>query len=90
MSDALRRALRTFVQAFLGSVLTSGLLSAINETGVVDWSAIKKVAVSAAAAALIALLTFVVNALEDKGVMPALIKAPASGGADPIPEDAGT
>jgi hypothetical protein len=86
MSDAVRRSLRTFVQAFLGSIITSGVLSATQESGVVDWSALKKVAVSALAAAVIALLTFVQNSLEDHTTVPALLKAPASEGLNPEPD----
>jgi len=87
MPDSLRRAIRTFVQAFLGSIITSGILSAVEETGVVDWSALKKVAVSAAAAAIIALFTWAQNALEDHTPMPALLKAPPSPGVNPVPDE---
>lgn len=87
MSDALRRAVRTFVQAFLGSLLTSGILSSFETAGVVDWAALKKVAISAAAGAIIALLTFVQNALEDNGTIPAVLKATASSGANPVTRD---
>lgn len=74
MSDSLRRALRTFVQAFLGSVITSGVLSAASENGVVDWSAAKKAGVAALAAAVVAVITFVQNWLEDNTKAPALLK----------------
>ena len=86
MSDAIRRAVRTFVQAFLGALLTSGVFSAIQEDAVVDWSALKKVGISAAAAGIIALLSFVQNALEDHTNMPALLKAEASSGVNPVPD----
>lgn len=89
MSDALRRALRTFLWAFLGSIITNGVLSTIQTEGIVDWSVLRKAAVSAAAAGVIALLTWIVNALEDNGVVPALLKAPPSPGANPVPNDAG-
>lgn len=88
MPDALRRALRTFVQAFLGSIITSGILSTVQEAGVVDWSALKKVAVSAAAAAVIALITWAQNFLEDTTTVPALLKAPPSPGENPVPDSA--
>lgn len=74
MNDAWRRAVRTFIQAFLGSILTSGILSAVTETGVVDWATAKKVAVSALAASLIAAITFAQNALESADVIPKLLK----------------
>lgn len=88
MSDALRRACRTFIQSFLGSVLTSGVLSAIETDGVVDYSVLQKVGVSALAAGLIAFLSFMQNALEDSPTvaLPALLKAPASEGVDPVPD----
>jgi ABC-type multidrug transport system fused ATPase/permease subunit len=88
MTDALRRAIRTFVQTFLGVVISSGILSAAATDGVVDWSGAKKVAVSAMSAAVVAVLTFVQNALEDGGQIPAILKAPASSGENPVPEDA--
>lgn len=88
MPDYLRRALRTFFQALLGSLLTSGVLSAASTDGVVDWSAAEKAAVAALAAAVIAAFTLVQNLLEDHTAMPALFKAPASEGENPIPDPA--
>lgn len=85
MSDAIRRAVRTFFQSFIGVLISSGILSAIGEAGVVDWSALKKVGVSALGAGIVAVLTFVQNWLEDDGAVPALLKAPASEGARPVP-----
>lgn len=76
MNKATKRAIRTFFQAFLGSIITSGVLSATSESGVVDWSALHKVAVAAGAAGIIALITFIQNALEDSGTIPALLKQP--------------
>lgn len=73
MSDAIRRGLRTFVQSFLGTVLTSGILSAVGEAGVVDWAIAKKVGVSALAAGVIGLVSFIQNALEDSGAVPEVI-----------------
>ena len=89
MTDPVRRALRTFVQAFLGSVLTSGVLSAASETGVVDWSALKKAGIAALAGAVVALLTFAQNVLEDSTRFPAILKAPASEGENPVPNPEG-
>lgn len=86
MTDALRRAIRTFVQAFLGSIISSGVLSSIASDGVVDLSGIQKVGAAALAAGLIALVSWAQNALEDGGQIPALLKAPASDGAEPIPD----
>lgn len=70
MTDPIRRALRTFVQAFLGSLITSGVLSAVAADGVVDWSAVQKAAVAALAAAAVAVVTLVQNLLEDHGALP--------------------
>lgn len=76
MPDALNRTIRTFFQAFLGVFIASNLLSAATETGVVDWSAVKKVALSALAAGVIAVVTYIQNTLEDAKAIPALLKDP--------------
>lgn len=73
MPDALRRALRTFLQAFLGSVLTSGVLSTVVDSGTIDLSLLQSVGVSALAAGFIALITWAMNFLEDKDVIPEVI-----------------
>lgn len=73
--DAVRRAVRTFIQAFLGSIITSALLSGAAQTGVVDWSLAKKAMIAALAAAIIATLTLVQNLLEDNTSVPALLKS---------------
>lgn len=86
MTDPIRRALRTFVQAFLGSLITSGVLSAASADGVVDWSAVKKAGIAALAAAIVAVFTFVQNWLEDSVGLPAILKAPASDGQEPVPD----
>jgi hypothetical protein len=74
MSDSAKRALRTFGQAFLGAVITSGVLSATSESGVVDWSALKKVAIAAVFAGIIALVTWSQNALEEGGIIKPVLK----------------
>lgn len=89
MSDALRRAIRTFVQSFFGAFIASGVLSAMQTTGIVDWAVLQKAAVSAGTAGIIALLTWVINVLEDSGAVPSLLKSPASSGANPVPDDGG-
>jgi hypothetical protein len=73
-SNAINRAVRTFIQAFLGAILTSGVLSAMAVDGVVDFMVIQKVGTSALAAGFIALITFAMNSLEDHQVIPALLK----------------
>jgi hypothetical protein len=87
LNDAVRRALRTFVQAFTGSILTSGVLGAVADGAAVDLSIFQKTGVSALAAGVIALLTYVQNALEDNGAIPAVLKAQASSGAEPATID---
>lgn len=74
MSDAVKRGLRTFFQGFLGSVITSGVLSAIGTDGVVDFAVLQKVGVSAMAGGIIGLVSFIQNALEDSGSVPAPLK----------------
>lgn len=86
MSDALRRAVRTALQAFLGNLVASGVLSAAQESGVVDWSAAKKAVMAAAASGVIGMVSFVMNVLEDNTPTPALLKAPPSSAANPVPD----
>lgn len=90
MSDAVRRAIRTFAQSFLGAFAASGVLSAFAEAGVVDWTVLKKAGISALIAGIIALMSFIQNALEDSGAIPAPLKAPASEGVNPVPDDGGS
>lgn len=71
--DSFRRAVRTFFQAFVGVLLSSGILSAMSETAIVDWSALKKVGISALVAGVVALITWVQNFLEDKAVIPVVL-----------------
>jgi hypothetical protein len=78
MSPALQRAIRSFVQAFVGSFLASNALSAVGTEGVVHWDIVQKAATAAFAAGLIALLSWLQNGAEDAKVIPALLKlAPA-------------
>jgi hypothetical protein len=73
VTDSLRRALRTFLQAFVGVLLSSGILSALGEEAVVDWSNLKKVGLSAVGAGIIASLSWLMNYLEDNKVIPEVI-----------------
>lgn len=89
MSDALRRGLRSFLQVFIGAFLATNGLAAIGQDGAIDATDIAlltKAVVSAATAGFVALLVWAQNALEDKGAIPAVLKAPASSGVDPIPD----
>jgi hypothetical protein len=72
MTDAVKRALRTFVQAFLGVLLSSGILSLMNTEGVVDWAGVKKVGISALGAGIAAVVSYLQNVLEDEQVIPTL------------------
>lgn len=78
MKRAAQRAIRTFAQALLGSLLTSGVLSGMSETGIVDWSSLHKLGVSSMAAGIIALVTFAHNALEDNHIVPSVMKPPVT------------
>ncbi len=72
MTDSVIRALRTFVQAFLGVLITSGILSLMNTESVVDWAGIKKVGISALGAGIAAVVSYLQNLLEDEQVIPTL------------------
>lgn len=74
MSDAVKRGLRTFFQAFLGSIITSGALSGLGADGVIDFSILQKAGVSALAAGVIGLVSYIQNALEDSGAVPEVIE----------------
>lgn len=89
MSDPIRRALRGFIQTFIGSFVGSGVLSGFEQDGVVDWAIAKKAAISAGVAGLVAVFAFVQNWLEDNTQVPALLKAPASEGVNPVPDPEG-
>lgn len=97
MSDALRRALRTAAQTFVGvfSLTLLGFLSSVQEWAggtAADFPSVNplgKAAVGAAAAVAAGLVSFAVNALEDspKVRFPALLKAEASSGVNPVTVD---
>lgn len=73
MSDALRRAGRTFLQSFLAALIASGVLSVVSESGVVDWSLLKKVGISALTAGVAGVVSWLQNALEDQGSVPPVL-----------------
>lgn len=73
MSDPVRRTLRTFLQAFLGAIITSGVLSAFGTNGVIDVSILQKAGVSALGAGLTAMVTFIQNILEDNDSIPEVV-----------------
>lgn len=82
MSDATRRGLRTALQLIV-TLLTNGaafgLLAALDVSVTLEQY-------GAATAVLLPVVTAGLNALEDAGTIPALLKAPASPGATPVPE----
>lgn len=90
MNDAVRRAIRTFVQAFTGVIVAQSgaiLLDAQKGEYVLDIEWIKRLAVSAAVAGVIALVSWLQNAMEDAGSIPSVLKASASSGANPVTHD---
>lgn len=78
MSDSLRRGLRTLLDALL-AVLAAGVVDAY----LVDMDPTQR---GALAVALTGVISVIKNALEDSGKIPAVLKAPASDGADPVPD----
>lgn len=78
MNDATRRALRTVLQ-----LIASGALTAL-VAAIVDGMDTKSTAIVLATWQVI--VTFAQNALEDAGAIPALLKAPASSGENPVPD----
>lgn len=87
MSDAARRAIRTFVQAFIGTLVGSGILSTFVDSGAVNGDALKKVAVSSVAAGLVAVVSLAHNLLEDHTQFPAVLKSVPSAGLNPVTVD---
>lgn len=78
MSDALRRALRTGFQF----IVAGGLTAVINEFAT-DLTGQQQALVQGLNMLLV---TFAQNWLEDNTSVPALLKAPASEGENPVPE----
>lgn len=66
---ATRSAIRVFCYTLLGSILSSGVLTAIQVDGVLDVSVLSKAGVSALVAGVTAVITFAYNYLEDSGVV---------------------
>jgi len=65
MRDALIRGLRTFLQAFLGVFLAISTSGMIGPDSLPDLDVLKRAAIAAAWAGVVALVSFVQNALED-------------------------
>jgi len=88
-NDALRRAVRTFIQSFIGVGMTMFLASYTTPGVLPGIEVMQRIGIAAATAGVISVLTFVQNALEDNTSTPALLKAPASSGENPIPKEGG-
>jgi hypothetical protein len=88
LPDWLRRAIRTAIQVFLATLLTSLTAATLTDVSGMEWW--HKALASAALSALIALISAIVSGLqnmaEDNGYMRALLKAPASPGVHPEPD----
>lgn len=81
LSDSTRRSIRSLfdlIPAVLGAMLIL--------VPVLDLSAATTAKIGATVAAISLALTKIRNGLEDAGLIPALLKAPASNGADPVPD----
>ena len=96
MSDALRRAVRTFLQAFVGTFI---LLAVPWMTNIVvaitnaqpyelNFDVLQSAGIAGTFSGMIALVAWIQNQLEEKTQMPAILKAPASEGNNPVPNDA--
>jgi len=81
MNDSTRRALRTIFDLVPAVLATLAVLVPLLD---LDAGTVAKIG------ALVATITVVFakvrNGLEDAGVIPAVLKAPASDGADPVPD----
>jgi hypothetical protein len=84
--DWLRRAIRTFLQVFCTGMLASvSLVAAGTWPGLEWWIAAARGALYSAGMALaVSVLTAGQNVLEDKNVIPSMLKAPASPGPAPL------
>lgn len=63
--DPAIRALRTFIQALIGAFLATSVLQGIASDAAIDGDALTRAGISAVAAGVIALLSFIQNALEE-------------------------
>ena len=73
MRDASIRALRTFIQAVIGAFIATSVLTDVASSSTIDATALQRAGISALAAGIIALLSFVQNSLESytgKDILP--------------------
>lgn len=84
MNDPIRRALRTLLWLTLAA---AGAVPALAAAFDVPAQLVGKIVAVFTFAGV--LITAAINGLEDRGTIPALLKAPPSAGANPVPDDAG-
>ena len=97
MNDAIRRAIRTFLQAFVGTLAVlaiPAMTDLIRKIGSaepyeINFDFWQGVVIAAALSGVIALISWAQNALEDHTGVIAPLKAPASAGNNPVPDDGG-
>lgn len=82
MNDSTRRGIRTALQLVV-TLLTNGAVFGLLVLFGVE---VTVEGFTVVAAVLLPIVTTLLNGLEDKGSIPALLKAPASSGADPMPD----
>lgn len=87
MPDYVRRAIRTFLQAFLGVFLSSYITMTGSSVAILDLEILGRLLVSATIAGIIAMLTFAQNLLEDTTNMPSILKNSPSRGKNPVTTD---
>ncbi|HAM57619.1 MAG TPA: hypothetical protein DCQ64_20280 [Candidatus Rokubacteria bacterium] len=74
LADALKRATRTFVQSFVGTLLATWMALNLSPGTLPDTDTAKRVLIAATVAGVIALLSWTQNALEDAGAVPKVLK----------------
>jgi hypothetical protein len=85
LPDWLRRAIRTFAQAFLGVMITQWGTLALKPGEIPDESVLRSLVIAGIVAGIVAVVTATHNALEDHAGLPALLKSPPSPGQQPVP-----
>lgn len=83
MTDAVRRALRTLLWL---TIAAAGAVPALAAAFNVDAALVGKIVAAFTFAGV--LITAAINGLEDRGTIPAVLKAPPSAGANPVPDPA--